>query len=247
MAGVPCRSVLPPGSMPLTFTVKGIEPADHPAWNKPQEQIRFWTVAGAIAMEVKQRELQAGLDHAGRPLKPVKPRRLRYKSGKRLDGKPLMPHRALSRTRRLLRYIVQATQIVFYWEAGWSKILDYHRRGAVLKRGGRCVGRLPVRNVFGISPAGKREIQTRAREQWEKRIVAERPIDPIMTRRGLGIELPQDVKAMSELTQREKQQRLLSMGVQSVINTSNGQQVRNIGTNVPGARRTGILIRTSFK
>lgn len=234
-----CRSVLPPGSQPLTFTVTGIEPTNHPMWQKPIERQRFWTVAGAIAMEVKQRELTAGLDHAGKPLKPVKPRRLRYQSGKRLDGAPLMPHRALSRTRRLLRYIVQATQIVFYWEAGWAKILDYHRRGAVLKRRGKCVGRLPVRNVFGISPKGRKEIAERAKTAWIAGLPPERPIDPIMSPRGVSIELPRD--KTRPLTQAD----FLAMGVKTVVSTAQTRTI-NTGTQTPGARRTGLRVKVSW-
>ena len=190
-----CRSVIPPGKLPLSFSVKDVEPSDDPLWRRatPQQRQRFWTIAGRIANEVKQRELAKGLDYNGVPLRPVSVRLTRYKSGEMLDGPALMPHRAISRTRRLLRYIVQRTQVKFYWAMNWGKILDYHRRGAVLMRGGKCVGRLPVRNVFGISKKGMAEIERRAYLEWTNNIphVPNR-IHPVMTQPNLSIDLPRD-------------------------------------------------------
>lgn len=191
-------------------------------------------------MEVKQRELQRGLDFAGRPLRPVRTRKLRYQSGATLDGKPLMPHRALSRTRRLLRYLVQPTQVLFYWAAGWGKILDYHRRGAVIKRKGKAVGRLPVRNVFGISPAGQREIAERAARDWKQGVKPEVQRDPIMQPTGTGIEIPVDP---GQGNRRYTQADFLAMGVQTV-RSRGGTYVTNTATG--GGTSLGFQIKINW-
>lgn len=238
-----CRSVLPPGSMPLTFRVDGIEPKDD-AWAQatPEEKRLFWRNAGVIAMEVKQRELTAGLDYAGRKLRAVQPRRLRYKSGRPLDGEPLMPHRAMSRTRMLLRYMVQATGIVFYWANGWAKILDYHRRGAVLKRHGRCVGRLPVRNVFGISPKGKQEIARRAAAAWRAgQTVKPSSIHPLMPPGGVSVSVPFDPAAKRPTTVED----FLSLGIKVTKSRATHREV-NTATGIKGAKTPDVRLKLDW-
>jgi hypothetical protein len=228
-----CQSVIPPGKLPLSFDIKGIEPVNDRRWNNasPESKRDFWKIAGRIAMEVKQRELSQGLDFAGRPLRPVTARITRYRSGQILDGKPLMPHRALSRTRRLLRYIVQTAQIRFYWALDWGKILDYHRRGAVLKRNGRCVGRLPVRNVFGISKKGREEIARRAEAHWRSGVPVEKPIDQTMEKSGVAIQLPMDTGRPVPATPED----FLAMGIK-VKRFEATNYIKNRDTGLQGAK-----------
>jgi hypothetical protein len=241
-----CRSVVAPGTLPLTFT-PDIKTPPELASATPDRVKEFWRTAARIAMEVKQRELSLGLDHAGRKLRPVRARKLRYRSGKVLDGDPLMPHRAMSRTRRLLRTITMGVKVTFYWAMGWGRILDYHRRGAVLKRGGRCVGRLPVRNVFGISPKGRAEISQRAIEAWRRGFVP--PVrSELTTNGGTVVAIPFDPALKRPRTQAD----WAKLGVKtmqydytsSVANPGTG--LAKGGPAVATGPGTGLFIGTNF-
>lgn len=189
-----CRASEPPGSYPLTFLVNGIEPPEQ-EWKRASQadKVRYWSIAGIIAEKVKQDELQKGLDRHGRRLRPVRYRKVRFRrSGRVVDGEPLMPHRGLSRTRRLLQYTITSVGILFYWQSGWARILDMHRRGACLTRDGRIVGKLPKRDVFGISPAGIEKIRTQSLSYWRRGIMPDKKIHGSMQDTGLAIELPFD-------------------------------------------------------
>lgn len=248
-----CTAVPPPGSMPLTFLVKGVEPPDYDRMTQAQ-RVRFWSIVGIIAERVKQDELQRGIDRHGRKLKPVRVRKIRFRrSGRVVDGEPLMPHRGLSRTRRLLNWTVTSIGVLFYWSNGWAKILDYHRRGACLKRNGRIVGKLPVRDVFGISPAGMDRIRREAWRHWENGTMPERKIAGEMTDQGLGIELPFDNTATKQVKGQGKakpptawtQEDFLAAGVR-VVRSEATNRVTNTATSVTGTRGTGFRIGTTF-
>ena len=247
-----CSNVQPPGSLPLTFLISGIEPPelqDAP----PDAKARFWRIAGIIAERVKQDELARGLDRHGRKLKPVRVRKIKFRrSGRVVDGEPLMPHRGLSRTRRLLRYTVTSIGVLFYWGNGWAKILDYHRRGACLKRKGKIIGKLPVRDVFGISPAGMERIRAEAEMHWRNGTMPDKKIAGEMADTGLGIELPFDDTA----TRRSKGQGkakpigqwdqfdFIAAGVNVVRSTATTRTV-NTATGTKGLRDTGLLLMRS--
>ena len=241
---LPFKSVLAPGSLPLSFLVRDVEPKDDMRWilASSSDRQRFWTLVGSIAQEVKQRELAAGLDYAGRKLRPVKVRKLKYKSGRSLDGEPLMPHRALARTRRLLRYIVQRSQVTFYWAMDWGRILDYHRRGAVLMRSGKAVGRLPVRNVFGISPQGRQEIARRAKQLWLSGQEHKAPPHPLMKPEGVNVAIPFDPAMRRPKTVED----WLALGVNAVRSNSKVRTI-NPETGIPGVKSSGINIRVDWK
>lgn len=241
---MPFKSVLAPGSLPLSFLVKDVEPKDDPRWilASSTDRQRFWTLVGSIAQEVKQRELTAGLDYAGRKLRPVRLRKLKYRSGRILDGEPLMPHRALSRTRRLLRYIVNRSQVTFYWAMDWGRILDYHRRGAVIVRGGKPVGRLPVRNVFGISPQGRKEISQRATQLWLSGLSHKQAPHPLMPQQGLSVSIPFDPAMRRPKTVED----WLALGVNAVRSNSKTRTI-NPATGIPGVKSSGINIRVDWK
>ena len=241
---MPFRSVLAPGSLPLSFIVKDVEPKDDPRWilASSTDRQRFWTLVGSIAQEVKQRELTAGLDYAGRKLRPVRLRKLKYKSGRILDGEPLMPHRALSRTRRLLRYIVNRSQVTFFWAMDWGRILDYHRRGAVIVRGGKPVGRLPVRNVFGISPQGQKEIAQRALQLWLSGLEHKKAPHPLMPQQGLSVAIPFDPVRKPPKTVED----WLALGVRATLSTAKVRVV-NTQTGIPGAAPSRVKIQTNWK
>lgn len=243
-----CKSVLPPGSLPLNFKLDGIEPANDPLWARAsaESRKRFWKLAGRVAMEVKQRELDQGLDFAGRKLKPLRTKRkLKYKSGRRLDGDPLMPHRALSRTRRLLRYITHARSITFYWAMDWGRILDYHRRGAMIVRAGKCVGRLPVRNVFGISPKGRQEIARRALALWHAG-QEYRQTHFLMDPDGMAIRLPMDPgqKKPPAKPKTVKDHAAMGLNVQKVNVT---HRTVNAETGIPGVKTPDVRLIVNWK
>jgi hypothetical protein len=251
-----CSSVNPPGTFPLTFLVSGIEPPDV-AESPPDVRSRFWSIVGRIAERVKQDELSKGLDRHGRKLRPVKVRRVKFRrSGRIVDGEPLMPHRGLSRTRRLLRYSVLTFGVVFYWSNGWARILDYHRRGACLRRNGRIVGKLPVRDVFGISPKGIERIKAEAERHWRNGTMPEKKIAGNMVDSGLGIEVPMDdtrkqrAKGMPAAKPFYKWQveDFLAAGVNAVRYDAK-VRVTNTATSPAQGGRTGIYIgrRAGFK
>lgn len=263
-----CDLVEPPGTYPLNFLVKGIEP---PAkeWRgvSEAEKIRFYTIAGVIAEKVKQDELQRGLDRHGRKLRAVKWRKVRFRrSGRVVDGEPLMPHRGLSRTRRLLTYTVTAQGVLFYWQNGWGKILDMHRRGACITRDGRVVGKLPVRDVFGISPDGIAKIKEEAYRAWKERTTPEKMIHPGMSPQGgISIELPFDnsqikppkmarpkpkaapepAKMVAKPVEKWDVTDFLAIGVQVQRNTATSR-IRNTATGTPGLKDTGLVITKQF-
>jgi len=249
-----CTAVPPPGSYPLTFLIKGVEPDDLRTASE-YEKRRFWEIVGIIAERVKQDELQKGLDRHGRKLRPVRYRKVRFRrSGRVIDGEPLMPHRGLSRTRRLLAWTVTSIGVLFYWQNGWAKILDYHRRGACLKRKGRIVGKLPVRDVFGISPAGMNTIRREAQRHWENGTMPERKIAGFMTDSGLGIELPADDTStrrakgqpMAKTFEKWTVEDFLAQGVRAQLSTAKTRTV-NTATSIPGLQRTGIQIGVDLK
>ena len=69
----------------------------------------------------------------------------------------LVPAHGLSRTESYLDGRAFGDHAEFFWRLGWGKILDYHRQGA---------GHLPVRNVIGLSPRGRLNVQLAAGHWW---------------------------------------------------------------------------------
>ena len=239
-----CKSVVAPGKLPLTFT-PDIDTPPELAQATPDRRKEFWKTAARIAMEVKQRELSQGLDHAGRKLRPVKPRKLKYQSGHRLDGDPLMPHRAMSRTRRLLRTLTMGVKVTFYWAMGWGKIVDYHRRGAAIMRGGKCIGRLPVRNVFGISPRGRDEISRRAAEAWRAGKTYSNPRHQIMSPTGISVQLPMDPTLKPKPGKQPTLEQWRAMGVRVTESKATVRDV-NVDTGISGFVSPGVRLQLDW-
>lgn len=244
-----CNAVPPPGTFPLTFMVSGIEPPDV-ADSPPDARSRYWSIVGRIAERVKQDELSKGLDRHGRKLRPVKVRRVKFRrSGRVVDGEPLMPHRGLSRTRRLLRYSVLSFGVVFFWANGWARILDYHRRGACLKRKGRIVGKLPVRDVFGISPAGMERIKAESAVHFRNGTMPEKKIAGNMVDQGLGIEIPMDDTSRQRAKGMPPAKPITQWGVEdflaagvNVVRMNYQNRVVNTATSPTGMKGTGFSI-----
>ena len=151
------------------FRISGIEPKRDAHWRKATEEERraFWRVVVKLGLEVKDRELAAGLDRRGQLMTKIaeSTRKHRHSAMGEADpnAPPLQPAHGLSRTRALLAGRAKIDHAEFFWRMDehtgkpWSRTLEYHRRGA---------GNLPSRNVFGISPNGVAEIANRALQWW---------------------------------------------------------------------------------
>ena len=114
----------------------------------------YWRLIGGRALAVKKAEVLEGVGADGEPLLPVQ---------RRQGGPPLIPHRANSRTYRLLALAARADGASLYWRSGggrttWPTILGYH----AYIHGPRS---LPVRNTIGISPEGTRKVMAES-ETW---------------------------------------------------------------------------------
>lgn len=151
----------------------------------PDEKSRFWTVVARVAMRVFDEQCAAGLDRHGKPMKPVIMKdRPKYANGQRLSGPPLTPHRALSRTRRLLDFRAGPNGATLFWRDGWGVILSYHAAGI------QHNPILPIRDVLGISPAGIKRVQEAADDYWRTGDVPEDARGDSLTRGGISVDLP---------------------------------------------------------
>lgn len=146
-----------------TYRIRGIAPPDLPSERSVRLMFYSWVVE--IGLRVKDRELAQGLDAKGKPLRPISPQtRKRRRSAMTPDGRgdpsapPLMPARALSRTRSLLAGRATEDAAVFYWRFdpftgnSWGAVLAIHRRKG--------------RDVIGLSPKGVARVQALAWERW---------------------------------------------------------------------------------
>ena len=154
--------------MGYSFTIQGIEPPDFQL--RPERAQRaFWKTVVAIALVVKDEELAAGKGVNGRPLKPIsaytRKHRKSWTGVADPNAPPLTPAYAASRTRFLLDGRALKDRAEFFWRDDpitgkhWGRILGYHRDGA---------GRLPVRDVIGISRGGLTRVRKEAWKDWEK-------------------------------------------------------------------------------
>jgi len=168
------------------WRVDGIEPAE--VRSAPLAARRaYWQTVVALVMEVKDRELAAGLDRRGRPMRQisVKTALARHLDVNPVTGQhpyspmgraettapPLQSTGARSRTRTLLRGKVDGNGAVFWWDVDshtgqdWGRILARHAHGFHQRfQGG--IAYVPPRDVFGISHWGLAEVKKRAAEWW---------------------------------------------------------------------------------
>jgi hypothetical protein len=147
-----------------SYKIRNIAPPD--LRNYPEEIRRmWWGWVVEFGLKVKDAELARGLDKDGEDLKRIRPRTRKYRrSAMTPSGKgdpnapPLMPARALSRTRSLLAGRALSTHAEFYWRfdaftgESWGKVLAIHARKG--------------RDVIGISPKGLARVKALAWERW---------------------------------------------------------------------------------
>lgn len=155
----------------FAFRISGVEPRDA-EWRKAGPELRreFWRAVVAIGLVVKDEELARGLDRHGVPMVPIAPyTRMHRKSAMGYadpNAPPLTPAYGPSRTRSLLAGRAGKNYAEFYWRFDavmgkhWGRVLGYHRAGA---------GRLPKRDVIGLSPASLTTVRHKAQVWWDYR------------------------------------------------------------------------------
>lgn len=145
------------------IVLEGLFPAE--PWGRASSRDRAAAMRFArdSAEGLLKGQVRLGIGRDGKPLKAVKA----ASRPDGADGKPLDPHYGESRTVRWLRSSAGlATRgVTLWWSHGWGRILGYHAEGARLMRGGKAVGRLPVRDVRGLSPANERKLRAACR-RW---------------------------------------------------------------------------------
>src|SRR4051794_23775684 len=107
---------------PVSFRLRGIEPAHDPAWKAAPEKLRraFWAEVVKLGKEAKDRELAAGLDRFGSPLARIaastRAHRRSAMGPADPDAPALTPAYGLSRTRSLFAGKAFADHALFYWK-----------------------------------------------------------------------------------------------------------------------------------
>ena len=135
-----------------------MEPVDSPSWRsaRSEERKRYYTRLGELIQIEMRDALRRGVDRHGRRM-----RRRKYRRSDGASGPPLIPHRADSRTWRLLTFSASPRGVRMWWRASgrvsWTTILTYHAEGA---------GRLPVRDVMGLARRWLNRAVEAARLWW---------------------------------------------------------------------------------
>jgi hypothetical protein len=135
------------------FTLAGIEPKDNTFKDAGEDVHRsFWQFVVQVGIEVKIRSLLQGLGADGTTLRRLAPYAIKHRKSAmgpaEPDAPPLIPAGELSRTIALLTGRAFADRAEWFWRTDpitglpWGRVLHWHRIGA---------GRLPVRDVIGLS------------------------------------------------------------------------------------------------
>lgn len=152
------------------FEVTGIEPAD-PLWRSAPEPVRrdFWRQVVVLVKEEYEFERARGRDRFGRKLAAItrftRANRRSATGAADANAPPLTPADAASRTVAYFDGRAFSDRAEFFWRNGWGRILGFHRVGARNKwaKGGR----LPVRDVIGISERSEAKVRREALKWWE--------------------------------------------------------------------------------
>jgi hypothetical protein len=146
------------------FKVSGIAPPDLASYDATTRKL-YWTWVLKLALARKDKELAAGLDKDGKPLRPIRPATRKHRrSAMTPSGKgdpaapPLMPAFQKSRTRSLLNGRALSTHVDMFWRfdswtgESWAVVLSYQAA-----RG---------RDVFGLSKEGLAWIKVKSWAMW---------------------------------------------------------------------------------
>jgi hypothetical protein len=148
-----------------SYKIRGIEPPDLGQF-PPETRKLYWSWVVELGLRAKGKEILAGLDKDGNPLKAIsKDTREHRKSVNTASGKgdpsapPLIPGWQKSRTYALLAGRAFTTHAEFYWRYDtwtgelWGDILAYQR-----KQG---------RDVIGTSVAAVAKVKAQSWAKWE--------------------------------------------------------------------------------
>jgi hypothetical protein len=149
-----------------SFKIRGIEPPDLASFPIETRKL-YWGWVVELGLKAKGKEILAGLDKDGKPLKPIKPATKDHRksamtpSGKGDPNAPaLIPGWQKSRTYSLLAGRALSTHAEFYWRydawtgASWGDVLAYQR-----KQG---------RDVIGISAGAIAKVKVQSWAKWEQ-------------------------------------------------------------------------------
>jgi hypothetical protein len=145
------------------FLVEGLAPIHDPRWLKstPGQKLAFFRVCRELVLQQFDLQLSRGIGQAGIGLVALSPKTIKYRKSKMgpadPNAPPLTPAHELSRTRSYVDARVMGNAIQVYWRRGWGRILGYHRDGS---------RRLPSRDVIGLAPDYKQEVQKQAHFWW---------------------------------------------------------------------------------
>lgn len=149
-----------------TFIVSGIEPFDL-AIEPDVVKLWYWGQVVALVLKAKDDELSKGLDRFGNRMASISERTRKHRRSAMgpadPDAPPLTPAYGLSRTRSLFTGLPRLEYAEFGWNydvhtgASWGDILWYHAQGE---------GRLPVRDVLGLSPNSLAWVKREASKRW---------------------------------------------------------------------------------
>lgn len=155
------------------FAIEGIEPLDIDLYGEAARR-QFWRKVVEIGLAVKDAELAAGKDRFGFKLRQIskwtRAHRRSWTGHADPSAPPLTPAYGESRTRALLDGRAFRDKAQFFWRADpvsgghWGRILGYHRVGA--KNHWAKSGRLPVRDVIGISPKDLGDVKKKVWAWW---------------------------------------------------------------------------------
>ncbi len=133
------------------------------SWVDPREwsgapestRVRYLKRCGELMVARKRFEVGRSLGVDGKPLAPRKHPRPDHAT-----GPVLAPHRAGSRTWRLMRATIglRGGTVTLHWSHSWGRVLGYWARGEV--------PHAPPRDLLGFTPAGHRWVRAEARAFW---------------------------------------------------------------------------------
>lgn len=182
------------------FRIDDLAPTHSLSWQvaHPDQRRKFWQQVVVLVKEAKEKELVEGRDRFGKKLIPIS----RYTRAHRHSemgvanyaAPPLTPADDKSRTNAYFDGRGHADHAEFFWRSGWGRILHYHRVGARNKWAKS--GRLPVRDVIGLSPKSHKWVKGKAWAWWDATgKTPQRP--PAATRSGAYQPIPTPLAARS--------------------------------------------------
>jgi hypothetical protein len=147
-----------------SFKIRGIAPPDLGRYSAAVRTM-FWSWVLDAAIPAKVKELKAGLDKDGEPMKAISAKTRKYRRSAMTPGgkgdpaaPPLIPGWMKSRTISLLAGRALSTHADFFWRFdpftadSWGKVLSYQARKG--------------RDVIGISAKAVKTIQAQAWAKW---------------------------------------------------------------------------------